>query len=125
GLELIPPTDTTNAAGEATGGILVWTPNDRGFRATIDGITTEMVAVLQVGRAPVSAGRSNMTVSSATTAAGMPVTVTVTVRDLGGNPFPDATVVLSTTGGTPVFEQPGPTDGNGVSTGTVASNGVG
>src|SRR5262245_23698745 len=48
-------------------------------------------------------------------------TITVTVRDVNGNPVPGQTVSLASTGSNNTLVQPGPTDAFGVATGTIAS----
>ncbi len=75
----------------------------------------------------VSASQSSVDVSPASIVAGSGTsTITVTTRDAGGNPVSGATVVLSAAGGGNSITQPaGPTDGNGIATGTLSSTAVG
>jgi hypothetical protein len=66
-----------------------------------------------VSAAPTTINASNGTSTS---------TITVTARDANGDPVSDVTVVLSSTGSDNDITQPaGPTDANGVATGTISS----
>lgn len=50
-----------------------------------------------------------------------PVTLTVTVRDINNNPVPNVNVALSSNGTGDTFTQPAPTNGSGITTGTITS----
>jgi hypothetical protein len=75
------------------------------------------------GGSGVSASQSTVSASSTTITAGSGTsTITVTAKDASGNPISGATVVLSATGtGNTVTQPAGPTDANGVATGTLSS----
>jgi hypothetical protein len=74
----------------------------------------------------VSASLSTVVAAPATITASGSSTVTVTVRDVFGNPVSGATVVLAATGsGNSVTQPAGPTDASGVATGTLSSTGAG
>lgn len=79
-------------------------------------------ALLRQGTGPIpaiSAALSSVAVSSSTPTVDTLVTVTVTVRDQFGNPFPGATVLLAG-GANATITQPGAvTNGSGVATGTI------
>ncbi len=118
-------------SGENTPGSLMaeWASN----RQAIDALWTSLRgAVLGVeikaaagggGGSGVSASQSTVSASSTTITAGSGTsTITVTAKDASGNPISGATVVLSATGtGNTVTQPAGPTDANGVATGTLSS----
>jgi len=74
----------------------------------------------------VSASQSTVSATPATITAGggsNVATITVTAKDASGNPVSGATVTLAASGSLNTLTQPaGPTGGNGVATGTLASN---
>jgi hypothetical protein len=88
----------------------------------ITGATSSPFAITAGG---VSAAQSSVSVSPAVIAAstgGSVATITVTARDGFGNPVPGVTVTLAVSGTGNALTQPaGPTDGNGVATGSVSS----
>lgn len=92
------------------------------FATGVTGATSSAFAITAGG---VSAAQSTVTVSPAVIAAstgGSAATITVTARDGFGNPVPGVTVVLAASGTGNVLTQPvGPTDVNGVATGTLSS----
>src|SRR6266566_2392465 len=72
------------------------------------------------------ATQSTLTATSPITAGSGTSTITVTAKDASGNPIQGATVVLAATGVNTALTQPaGPTDANGVATGTLSSTTVG
>jgi hypothetical protein len=90
--------------------------------ATIGGTAVTQTATVTVTAGAVSADQSGVTADPTTISAGNgSSTITVTARDASGNPINGATVVLSATGDGNTLTQPGPTDGNGVATGTLSS----
>jgi hypothetical protein len=91
--------------------------------ATIDGAATSQTAAVTVTPGPVSGTQSTLTASPTTIAPDTGVsTIGVTARDAHGNRIGGATVVLAATGTGNTLTQPaGPTNANGVATGTLRS----
>ena len=83
----------------------------------------EIRAASSGGAGIVDASQSTMSATPATITAGTATaTITVIARDAGGVPVSGANVVLTTSGSGNTLTQPlGPTDANGVATGTLSS----
>jgi hypothetical protein len=89
------------------------TPALTGATSSAFNITAGVVSASQ---STVAAVPTSIIAGSATT------TITVTAKDAGGNPVSGATVVLSASGtGNTITQPAGPTDANGVATGTLRS----
>ncbi|HJS42184.1 MAG TPA: PKD domain-containing protein [Gemmatimonadales bacterium] len=70
----------------------------------------------------VSASLSTVSAAPATVTAGSgTATITVTARNANGQPVSNATVTLASSGSLNTLTQPGPTDANGVATGSIRS----
>jgi protocatechuate 3,4-dioxygenase beta subunit len=114
---------TTNASGVATGALQSSVSEVKTISATANGVAISQTATVAVTGGGVSASQSSVAVSpSSFTAGSGSTTITVTVRDGGGAPISGATVMLATNGTQNTLVQPaGPTDANGVATGTLSS----
>src|SRR5712692_5373285 len=121
-------------SGEGTTGDLFaeWVLNQNSINATWSSKSAGALGVeIKSGTAGgggggVSASLSTVTATPPSIAAGGggggTSTIMVTAKDAGGNPISGATVVLSATGTGNTLTQPaGPTDANGVATGTLGS----
>jgi len=117
----------TDGNGIATGTLSSTEREAKTVSATADGTLITQTATVTVTGTPVSASRSTVTASpSSITAGSGSSTITVTAKDANGAPISGATVVLAATGSGNTLTQPtGPTDGNGVATGTLSSTGAG
>src|SRR5262245_24054634 len=120
----------TNASGVATGTIASTTAETKTITATINPGAGQVVVAQQPtvqfvsNPTSISAVLSTATASPATgvLANGSAIsTITVTVRDVNGNPVPGQAVQLASTGSNNTLVQPGVTDAGGVATGTIAS----
>src|SRR5207249_4525411 len=119
---LTQPVGTTNASGVVTGTLASTAAGAKTVSATINAVAVTQTATVVVNPAAVSASRSTVTATSPIVAGGDPSTITVTARDALGNPIAGATVVLAATGTGNTLTQPvGPTDGDGVATGTLSA----
>lgn len=111
---------------DATGTVTVLTPVSRDGAAGTLTVSVTSFSTFQGARLlPVDPYRSTVTVSpsSVTASGGAKATVTVTVRDTTGAPFPGRSVTLSSSGTNDTLVQPeGTTDANGVVAGTIASS---
>src|SRR5262245_65177058 len=114
--------------GVATGTIASTTAETKTITATVNPGAGQVV-VAQQPTVQFVAGSISGVLSTATAAPATGViadgtafsTITVTVRDLSGNPVPGQTVQLASTGSNNTLVQPGLTDAFGVATGTIAS----
>jgi Big-like domain-containing protein/invasin-like protein/calcineurin-like phosphoesterase family protein len=124
GNTLVQPTGTTNASGVATGSLGSSVAEAKTVSATINGTAVTQTASVSVTPASVSGTQSSVGVDQASITAGSGLaTITVTVRNSNGDPVSGANVVLASTGTQNILVQPsGPTDANGVATGTLSSN---
>lgn len=124
GNALVQPAGATNANGVATGSLGSSVAETKTVSATINGTAVTQTATVTVTPASVSGSQSSIGVDQASITAGSGLaTITVTVRNSNGDPVSGATVVLASTGTQNSLVQPsGPTDANGVATGTLASN---
>ena len=120
----------TNASGVATGTIASIVAETKTITATVNPGAGQIVVPQQptvgfVGDASnISALLSTASASptSGLIANGTDIsTVTVTVRDVNGNPIAGQLVQLSSSGSNNTFVQPGATDASGVASGTIAS----
>ncbi|HEU5260817.1 MAG TPA: invasin domain 3-containing protein, partial [Gemmatimonadales bacterium] len=123
GNTLTPPAGPTDANGVATGTLSSTVAGDKTVSATANGTTITQTAVVTVNPGPVSAAQSTVSAAPSTIAAGTETsTITVTAKDANGNRISGATVGLAATGSGNTVTQPGgPTDVNGVATGTLRS----
>jgi len=120
-------------SGETSALEAEWATNDNTIDASWVSLLKGALLSIEIksaagGGAPtVSASQSTVSVSPTTIIAGSGTsTITVTVKDDGGNPLSGATVTLSATGSGNAITQPGgPTNANGVATGTLSSTGAG
>lgn len=88
------------------------------------GLTSVTSNVIGLGVGPVSAAISTVAAAPASALAdsATPVAVTVTAKDIGGNPIPNATVVIQVSGAGNVIAQPGAvTNVSGVATGSFVT----
>ena len=116
----------TDASGQATASYSSTSPGNHTITATFNGTTTATDnAVVQVATGPPDAGTSIVTASPTAVEAGQISTITVTAKDVGGNPIQGATVVLAADGSGNTLVQPaGTTNSSGVATGTFKSTGL-
>jgi probable HAF family extracellular repeat protein len=123
GNTLTQPASLTDASGVATGTLSSTVAGTKTVSATADGTSIVQTAVVTVNPGPVSPSQSTVTAAPVWITSGSETsTITVTVKDAHGNPITGATVVLEATGSEKGLTQPaGPTDANGVATGTVSS----
>src|SRR6266540_1481528 len=123
GNTLTQPGGTTDASGVATGTLSSSVADVKTVSATINGTAVTQTATLAVTAGAISASQSTVSASPTSLAAGSgSSTITVTVRDAGGNPISGATVVLAAAGAGNTLTQPtGPTDASGVATGILSS----
>ncbi len=126
GNTLTQPAGTTDANGEATGTLSSTKAELKTVlaTATLGGVTTPLTAAatVTVEPGPVSATRSTVSAAPGSITAGSgSATITVTVKDDHDNPISGATVALAATGSGNTLTPPGPTDPNGVYTGTLSS----
>src|SRR5206468_10850343 len=113
---------TTSASGVVTGTLSSTAAGAKTVSATINAFAVTQTATVVVNPAAVSASQSMVTTTAPRRAGGGPSTISVTARDALGNPIAGATVVLAATGTGNTLTQPvGPTDGDGVATGTLSS----
>src|SRR2546425_165419 len=116
------PVGTTNANGVATGTLSSTAAQTKTVSATINSVPITQTATVVVNPGTVSAAQSAVTATSPIAAGTGTSTITVTALDGVGNPIPGATVVLSATGAGNTLTQPGgPTNADGVATGTLSS----
>ncbi|HEX6810987.1 MAG TPA: Ig-like domain-containing protein [Planctomycetota bacterium] len=120
----------TDASGVATGSLASIKAETKTITATVNSGAGPVVAeqqptVVFVGDPDnISAGLSTAVASPASNVDADGVTtstITVTVRDINGNPVGSQTVLLSSSGSSNTLVQPGATDGNGVAAGTIAT----
>jgi hypothetical protein len=107
-----------------------WTTNDNTIDATWSPSLNAAALGVEFKAAPISSvspSQSTVAAAPSSIVAGSGTsTITVTVKDAGGSPIGGATVVLSATGsGNTVTQPAGPTDVNGVATGTLSSTAAG
>jgi Concanavalin A-like lectin/glucanases superfamily/Bacterial Ig-like domain (group 1)/IPT/TIG domain/Fibronectin type III domain len=112
----------TDAVGVASGTLATNLVETKTITVVVAGVTLAQQPMVDFVAVP-SAAQSSLTLSPARVEADgvSTTTVTVTVRDAGGNPLSGRPVTLVTGGNGNVYGQPGPTDVNGVTTGTLAS----
>ena len=82
------------------------------------GVNATPVTLLSAAPSP---GASSFTVAPTSVEVDSPITVTVQVRNAGGQPVAGAGVTLSASGQANTITQPPPTDSAGITTGTVSS----
>ena len=125
GNTLTQPAGTTNASGVASGTLSSTTIGVKVVSATVNGTLIPQTASVTVDPGEVSATLSTVVASPSTITAssGSSVsTITVTAKDVQGNPIPNATIVLAATGSANTLVQPaGRADSNGVAMGTLRS----
>lgn len=123
GNTLTQPSGPTNASGVATGTLSSTASGAKTVSATIDGVAVDQTATVTVHPGPPSASQSTVSADPTSITAGNgSSTVTVTVKDTFGNPVGGSTVLLAATGTGNTLTQPsGPTNANGVVTGTLSS----
>src|SRR5207244_3400425 len=122
GNTLTQPVGTTNASGVATGTLSSTTAETKTISATINAGAITQTATAVVNAGAVSAAQSTVTATSPIAAGTGTSTITVTAKDGFGNPIQGATVVVAATGLGNTLTQPGgPTNAEGVATGTLSS----
>ncbi len=123
GNTITQPTGATDANGVAVGAVRSSVAEDKTVSATINGIAVTQTGTLTVTAGGPSASQSQVIATPATFVAGSgTATITVTVKDGLGNGVSGVPVTLSATGSGNTLTQPaGPTDANGVATGTLSS----
>src|SRR5205807_1078937 len=110
------------ANGVVTGTLSSTAAGSKTVSATINNVATTQTAAVLVNPGAVSAAQSTVTATSPIAAGTGTSTITATPKDALGNPIPGATVVLSATGTGNTLTQPsGPTNADGVATGTLSS----
>lgn len=124
GVSITQPTGATLDDGVATGTVTASTPGDRTIIATVGAQQLTQQPTLAVTLAAVDAAGSSVALSNANPVAGEQIDVTVTVRDLGGNLVPGATVSLGSAGANLTLSEPLQTDASGVAIGTFSSTSV-
>src|SRR5206468_10607644 len=124
GNTLAQPASVTNASGVATGTLSSSVAETKTVSATINGTSVTQTGTVTVTPAIVSASTSTVTaVPGSVTAGSGSATITVTVRDDNSQPVGGVDVVFAATGFQDTLVQPsGPTDANGVATGSLSSN---
>ena len=126
GNTLTQPAAPTDANGVATGTLSSTVPEAKTVSATADGTALTATPTVTVTPGGASASLSTVVASPASITAGGSSTISVTVKDGNGNPISGATVVLAATGPGKTLTQPsGPTDQNGVATGTLTATAAG
>ncbi|HET9383659.1 MAG TPA: invasin domain 3-containing protein, partial [Gemmatimonadales bacterium] len=118
----------TNASGLTIGTLSATGAGVKVISASIAGTGVTQTATVLVTPAGVSAEQSTVTAAPGTIVASSgsgSTTVTVAARDAFGNPIPGATVVLAATGTGNTVTQPGPTEANGIASGTLSSTAAG
>ena len=124
GNTLAQPASVTNASGVATGTLSSSVAETKTVSATINGTSVTQTGTVTVTPAIVSASTSTVAaVPESVTAGSGSATITVTVRDGNSQPVGGVAVVFAATGFQNTLVQPsGPTDANGVATGSLSSN---
>jgi adhesin/invasin len=119
-----------NASGETTPGDLEaeWRANDNTIDASwplsLNGgaLGVEIKAAASGSETDVDALQSTVSAAPASIMAGSgATTITVVARNANGAPLSNVIVALAATGAGNVLTQPGPTDGNGMATGTLSA----
>ena len=95
------------------------------LRFTSGSLTAATSTAISLTVGPVNAGKSTVNANPNSIPVGQNSTVTVTARDVGGNPIQGASVVLAATGSNNNLGQPGTTNGSGVATGSFSSSSLG
>jgi invasin-like protein/Big-like domain-containing protein/calcineurin-like phosphoesterase family protein len=123
GNTLTQPAAPTDVNGVATGSLSSAVTGTKTVSATANGTAITQTATVTVTSGSVSAAQSTVTAIPSFIAPSTGTsTITVTVRDLSGNPVSGATVVLAATGSGNTLTQPAsPTNSSGVATGTLRS----
>ncbi|HEU5262515.1 MAG TPA: invasin domain 3-containing protein [Gemmatimonadales bacterium] len=123
GNTLTQPAANTNSNGVTSGTLSSTVAEVKTVSATANGIPLDQTATVTLTTGGVSPSQSTLATSPTSIVAGSGTsTITVTARDAAGNPVSGAAVVLATTGSGNTLTQPaGPTDANGVATGTLSS----
>ncbi|HSD33730.1 MAG TPA: Ig-like domain-containing protein [Gemmatimonadales bacterium] len=127
GNTLTQPSIATDGNGVTTGSLSSTVAEVKDVSATINGVAITQHAAVTVNPAAssVSASVSAVGVSPASFTAGGGSTVTVTVRDGGGNPMSGVAVTLAISGSGNTITQPPVSDANGLATGSFNSTGAG
>ena len=123
GNTLTQPAAKTNTSGVATGALSSTVAETKTVTATANGMPLDQAATVTVTTGGVSPSQSTLAAAPSSVVVGSGTsTITVTAKDAAGNPVSGATVVLAATGSGNALTQPaGPTDANGVATGTLGS----
>jgi adhesin/invasin len=125
GNNLTQPSGATDASGVATGTFSSTGTGPHTITARINGTAVSDNSVVTVSAGPVSPSQSTVDANPPSIGAGGSSTITVTARDGAGNPIAGATVQLAADGSGNSINQPGSTNGSGVTTGTFSSTGLG
>src|SRR5439155_1363150 len=123
GNTLTQPEGSTDANGEVTGALGSTVAETKTVSARANGALLTQTAVVTVTPGPASAATSTVAAWPDSIPGGSSVSkITVTAKDANGAPLRGVTVVLAATGtGNTVTQPVGPTDANGVATGTLSS----
>src|SRR5439155_1672274 len=122
GNTLTQPVGTTDAGGVATGTLWATAAGSQTVSATIDAVAITQTATVVVNPGAVSAAQATVTATSPIAAGTGTSTITVTAKDGFGNPIAGAAVVVAASGlGNTVTQPDGPTNADGVATGTLSS----
>jgi hypothetical protein len=113
------PTVPTDANGVATGSLTSTSAGPKTITAVAAGVTLNQKPVVEVTPGPPDAGQSSVTASPGTIQVETGIsTITVTVKDAYGNRLSGAEVMLDAPDAN-VTQPSAPTNGNGVTTGTL------
>lgn len=118
------PSGPTDANGVATGTLRSTVAGPKTVTAVAGGVTLSQQPVVTVDPGPPDQGQSTVAAAPGAILVGSGVsTVSVTVKDAYGNRLSGVDVALSATGTDNTLGQPsGPTNSNGVATGTLSSS---
>ncbi|HET9387798.1 MAG TPA: Ig-like domain-containing protein, partial [Gemmatimonadales bacterium] len=128
GNTLTQPAATTNAAGVAMATLAATGAGGKVVSASINGTAVTQTSTVIVTPAGVSAAQSTVTTAPSIIIASngaSSATLSVTARDAFGNPIEGATVLLAASGTGTAVTQPGATDANGTTTGTLSATAAG
>ncbi len=117
---LTQPAGPTDPNGVATGTLSSTVAEIKTISATANGTAITQTATVSVTAGAVSASQSSVVAAPTVITPGGTSTITVTAKDVNGNPIGGATVLLAATGSGSSITQPTvPTSTDGVATGTL------
>jgi Bacterial Ig-like domain (group 1)/Invasin, domain 3 len=123
GNTITQPATATDVNGVTTGSVSSTVAEPKTVTAVAGGVTLNQQPMVTVTPGPADAGQSSVSASPTSITAGTgSSTITVTVKDLYGNPVSGATVILAATGTGNTLTQPvGTTAADGIATGSLTS----